>query len=285
MKFILAFRRRSDGSREMFDYEWGVIHPTLMITTPSVMRGFKRYAQHRTPDGVSDELYQYGRHDLGWYAFSDHWLDSLEDLLAMFHGDDYPQRMQPHNFGDHNFVIELLDGEVIHDQPRPFTGRGGVKLVNFIARLEGLEQTAFAASWNGDYAENLRRIAASGLVKRAVLNTRLPLDAATFTGTLFEMGGVQTYAGTEELWFADLADLRSYLKVVDDDHDTAKVKQELVDVDRSFSMVVVERVVWDYTADQPPPRPAVENPKSLEALLLHQEKPWGRWNTIEPAHD
>lgn len=285
MKFILTANPREDLPLDRFDYEWSVIHPTLMVTTPSVMAGFQRYAQHRTAAGATDAHYQYGRHEHDWYALSDHWLADLDALLAIFQGKDYPRRMSGHAFGGTDFVIELMEGEVLHDQPEPFTGRGGVKLMNFAARHADLDQKAFETRWRDDYAKQVLAHADDASLMRYVQNVQLPLDASMFEGSLFEAGGVQTYAGLEELWFKDLDALEAWCKMTRSNDALIGATDGLIDADRSFSMVVVERVVWDYTSDNPSPRPAAEDPNSLEAQLVRNELPPGRWNQVRPPSE
>ncbi|WP_433755723.1 EthD domain-containing protein [Nocardia sp. CA-135398] len=280
MKFMLTVNPRDGMTLDQFNYEWGVIHPSLMITTPSVMRGFERYAQHRRARGATDEHYQYGRHPQDWYGMSDHWLPSLDALFAIFQAADYPRRMGDHDFGNGSFVLELVEGEVLHDQPVPFTGRGGVKLVNFIARDPLLEQHAFARRWRTDYAPAVVKLAGHGRLLRYAQSTQLPLDATLFEGSLFAAGGVQTYAGIEELWFADLDQLRAWHDEREQDTAVTDAAQGLIDPQASFSLVVVERVLWDYTTATPPPRPAVEDPQSLEARLVAGEFEPGEWDRV-----
>jgi hypothetical protein len=280
MKFILCANPREGMSIDQFDYEWSVMHPTLMVTTPSVMAGFLRYVQHRTAAGATDEHFMYGRHEHDWYAMSDHWLVDLDALMAIFQGEDYPRRMAGHAFGGVDFVIELMEGAVLHDQPVPFTGRGGVKLINFVARDADVDQQAFESRWCDDYAKQVLSRADDAALMRYVQNTQLPLDASLFKGSLFEAGGVQTYAGIEELWFEDLDALAAWCRTATTQDGLLEAADGLIDADRSFSMVTVERVVWDYTSANPSPRPAMENPDSLEAQLVKNELPPGGWNQV-----
>ena len=282
MKFWLASRPPEGMDRAQFDFEWSYIHVALMLTTPSVMRGFQRYAQQRTAEGSTETDLPYGRSPEDWYCISDHWLHSLEDLTAMFQGDDYPRRMHPHNFGDSAFVIELTTGALLYDQPTPFTGRGGVKLVSFLARSPEFSQEDFATTWRESYGPEVVKAASNdGHIKRYMQNPQLPLDASVFKGTLFEAGGVQTYAGIEELWFEDLAGLEAHVSGAGIDLGTQA--KAFIDTERSFSMAVVERVVFDYTANPSSARPAIENPDSVEAQVLRQERAWGEWNKIQPV--
>jgi hypothetical protein len=283
IKFWLVSRPPDDMDRAEFDFHWSCIHVALMVSTPTVMRGFQRYTQHRVADGATPDLLPYGAAEADWYNISEHWLHGLPALMEIFQSEDYRRRMLPHKFGGGNsLAIELTSGEVLYDQPTPFTGRGGVKLVNFLVKSDSLDQDAFASTWRDSYAPQVLRSArADGQVKRYVQNPQLPLDASAFAGTLFEAGGVQTYAGIEELWFEDLASLRSYAHGAG-----AELRSEadnFVDGARSFSMTVVERVVYDYTSEQPSRRPAIEDPDSLEASILRQERGWGEWNKIQPV--
>ena len=102
------------------------------------------------------------------------------------------------------------------------------------------------------------------------------VDKETFKGTLFELAGVGGYAGIEELWFEDLDAL---VKFTQDARVRAAVLSEdgPVDPAGSFSLVVTERVVYDYTlGDQSSPAPAVLDPESLEARVDSQG--YAGWN-------
>jgi len=289
LRFVLTSREPQDKpqseARARFIYEWRYIHIGLMLTTPTVMRSFQRYVQHIEPDGATDGMFPYGRHEKHWYNMADHMLESVDGMFAIFKGEDYPRRMFPHRFGDHNFAIELIDeGTVLFDQQIPFTGRGGVKLVNWLRRADGLEQDEFVLQLN-QRAEELVQLAKSGgRVKRGVHSHQLPLDASLFKGSLFEMGGVQTYAAIEELWFESLDDLREFTNDADT-RDLFKRREDIVDAAGSFSLVMNERVVWDYSLT---PQAAVLNENSLEAVIARQELAWldnGGWTGVPPVRD
>lgn len=284
INFWLASRPRPGADREMFDYEWGVIHVALMLTTPSVMSGFIKYSQHRAPDEVPEEAFPYGRHEKGWYSIANHLMPDVHALKEIFGGEDYPRRMQPHAFGDKEFVIELT-GVVADRSFGPGIVPGtGVKVVNFLAPAAGVDRDTFEKRGRDEYAERIYELAADGNdLRRYVQNTQLPLDAAMFQGTLFEMGGVQTYTAIEELWFPTPEAARSFRRRREADPVCQELESQFIDAERSFSMVVVERVVWDYSGADAPPRPAVENPASVEASTLTTERAWGQWNTIVPA--
>ena len=160
----------------------------------------------------------------------------------------------------------------------------GVKVVNFLAPAAGVDRDTFEKRGRDEYAERIYELAADGNdLRRYVQNTQLPLDAAMFQGTLFEMGGVQTYTAIEELWFPTPEAARSFRRRREADPVCQELESQFIDAERSFSMVVVERVVWDYSGADAPPRPAVENPASVEASTLTTERAWGQWNTIVPA--
>ena len=273
IKFQLISRRRPGDTQEKYFYEWGIVHVALMITTPSVMRTFKRYAQHFTVNGVDGRQLLYPLSEMAWDNFADHWLERPEDNLVPFRSDDYLQRMHPHNFGDANFVIEYLT-ETLRDETPGFE-QGGVKLVHVVRSRAGLSPDEFAAAWRERHAAALLAAGASR-PSRLVQNLHAEVDQETFKGTLFELAGVGGYAGIEELWFEDLEALLAFTQ---DDGVRAAVFSEAAPVDPagSFSLVVTERVVYDYTlgADSSP-LPAVLDPASLEADLDAQK--YRGWN-------
>jgi hypothetical protein len=285
VKFQLISRRKPADSQEKYFYEWGIIHVALMITTPSVMRTFKRYAQHFTVNDVDGSQLLYPLSDMAWDNLADHWLERPEDNLVPFASDDYMQRMHPHNFGDSNFVIEYTT-ETLRDDAPDFEP-GGVKLIQVVRSRPGLSRDQFAAAWRDKHAAALLTAGATR-PGRLVQNVHAEVDKEVFRGTLFELAGVGGYAGIEELWFGDLDALLAYTQ-------DAGVREAVladdapVDPGGSFSMVVTERVVYDYTlGEESSPLPAVLDPTSLEARVDAQK--YRGWNvpgraqrTEEPA--
>lgn len=268
-------------TRERFDYEWSVIHTSLMVTTPSVMRTFERYVQHRC---VRDELDWASMvpPTTDWYNSSRHDLADLSQLQEqIFGGEDYPRRMFGHNFGDDSFVIELTTSETVLDTAASHPGSGGVKLLNFLKRRDGLSQVEFEQQWRNSYTEAFLSAAkaSNNSVQRYVQNYQLPLDASIFAGSLFEAGGVQTYSGIEEIWFDDLESLKRFQSDPAAVNALAPALGAIAEIDQSFSMTVVERVVWDQTGDGP--QPAVLDPNSFEAKLVAAERPNDAWAAIE----
>ena len=210
---------------------------------------------------------------MAWDNFADHWLERPEDNLVPFDSDDYMQRMHPHNFGDSNFVIEYLM-ETLRDEA-PGSRPGGVKLIHVVRSRPGLDADEFAAAWKDEHAAALLSAGATRPA-RLVQNTHAGVDRETFKGTLFELAGVGGYAGIEELWFDDLDALLGFTQNADV---RAVVLSEDAPVDPvgSFSLVVTERVVYDYTlGDQSSPPPAVLDPGSLEARVDAQR--YAGWN-------
>ena len=273
VKFMLISRRKPGDTQEKYFYEWGIIHVALMITTPSVMRTFRRYAQHFTVNDVDSRRLLYPLSDMAWDNFADHWLDRPEDNLVPFRSDDYTQRMHPHNFGDSNFIIEYTRETFRHEEPGFVPG--GVKLVHVVRSRPDLSADEFADAWRERHAGAL--LSAGALrPQRLVQNLHAEVDKDDFDGTLFELAGVGGYAGVEELWFDDLEAL---LRFTADEGIREAVLGDGSPVDPagSFSLVTSERVVYDYTrgADSSPP-PAVVDPGSLEAAVDAQG--YGGWN-------
>lgn len=273
IKFMLVSRRRPGDTQEKYFYEWGVIHVALMVTTPSVMRTFQRYAQHFTVNGVDGCALLFPLSAMQWDNFADHWLEKAEDNLVPFRSDDYMQRMHPHNFGDSNFVIEMTREVFAHEEPdfRP----GGVKLLHFVKRRDGLGDDEFAEAWRERHARAILK-SGSTCPLRYVQSLHEPIDPVAFKGTLFALAGVGGYSGVEELWFDSLRDVLAFTgdpgvraALLGDDSP--------VDSAGTFSMVTTERVVYDYTRGvESSPAPAVLDPSSLEAAVDRQR--YRGWN-------
>lgn len=275
MKFMLAARRKRQDTQAKYFYEWGIIHVALMITTDSVMRSFKRYVQHFSVSGITNEDLIYPLSSMDWDNMADHWIDSYEDLVRPFQHADYMERMQPHNFGDAAFALEMAHADFIYEAPG--FSSGGVKLVHFIKKRPEISQPEFERRWREEHAPTVvGALKPRGILRKYVQNPKLPLDPATFKGTFFEVGGVGQHAGIEEFWFKDLADLKLLKQ---DKGICTAIKtsgDKLYDVANSFAMVTTERVIYDYaTPGSQCPRPAVLDPDSLEARIAqHGFKEW-----------
>jgi len=275
IKFIIAARRKREDTQERYFYEWGIIHVALMVTNPSTMRVFKRYVQHYSRPGITNDMLIHPLSEMEWDNMADHWLESYEDLVASVRTEDYFRRMQPHSFGDKAFVLQLTAGECLYEQPE--IAPGGVKLLHFLKKKDGLSLDQFKKYWRENHAETILRVAREqGLIRKYVQNPQLDLDEKFFKGTLFEHGGVNPYAGVEEFWFDNIDDL-ARLRRDDQIRDLiTDSERHFIDPGQTFSMVTSERVVFDYTlGEKSSPRPAIENPESLEAAILRQG--FGNW--------
>jgi hypothetical protein len=279
MKFILAGRRKREDTQERYFYEWSIIHVALMIMNPSTQRAFKRYTQHYTINGIADDLLWHPLSAMAWDNMADHWLEKLEDLELSTRSPDYVQRMQPHKFGDPNFVVELTTGGVVFEEPG--FQNGGVKLIHFLKKRPGMSQLDFAARWQGEHARSVvQALQPLKLLRKFVQNPPLPLDPALFKGTLFEAGGVGQYAGIEEFWFSRLEDLAA-LRASPAWQQIRDSYAAITAESGSFSMVTTERVVFDYvTPGRQTPKPAVLTPGTLEALIDAQG--YGGFNIPRP---
>ena len=279
MKFILAARRKPQDTQERYFYEWSVIHVALMITNPSTQRAFKRYCQHYTINGISNDLLWHPLSGMAWDNMADHWLESYDDLISSMRAEDYVQRKQPHKFGDSNFCVELPSGKLCYEEPN--FQNGGVKLIHFLRKRPELSDEAFLSHWQGAHAATvIDTLCGLGVLRKYVQNPRLPLDASLFKGTLFEHGGVGLHAGIEEFWFNSLEDLA---RIRRDPRAWAAITQsdQAITGEGSFAMVTTERVVFDYvTPGRQTPKPAVMTPGTLEAMIDAQG--YGGFNVPKP---
>ena len=167
LKFMLASRSKPEHTKERYYFEWGIIHVALMLTTPTVMSTFRRYAQHFVPDGLEDDKLLFPFSAMAWENMADHWLETWADLVLPFKADDYPNRMQPHNFGDSNFDLQLMTGEELYADGGYYSG--GIKLVHFLHRRPEMSLDEFKAAYrvHGDVLVDAGR----GLLRKYVQNT------------------------------------------------------------------------------------------------------------------
>ena len=147
IKFILAARRKPGDTQERYFYEWGIIHVALMLTTPAVMETFRRYVQHYSIAGVTNDVLIHPLSDMGWDNMADHWLESTDDFAPILHSQAYVERMQPHKFGDDAFNIELTSGDVVYDFTHP-TNPSPKPAVLDPASLEALVDAQGYRDWN-----------------------------------------------------------------------------------------------------------------------------------------
>ena len=282
IKFWITTRPKPGMDREQFDYEWGIIHTSMMVTTPSVLNGsFRRYTQHRSVlDGFTDDDLLFPRSGEGWYSCADHLCGSYDDVVHAVTADDYRRRMFPHRFSDKVMVVELTGTEVLHDETPTRLDAGGVKVVNHLKARDGVGQPEFTDWWRTAYAPVLLD-AAGGRIHRYVQNPSVPGDPEFFKGSLFELGNTGTYAGIDELYFDDLAELAAVTRDVRDR--VREVADEMVVVDDSFGLVLVERVVFDFTGDRAHLAPAVRTEGSVEWQMVQSERGWDSWNAIRPV--
>lgn len=269
IKFIIAARRKPQDTQERYFYEWGIVHVALMVSSPSVMRTFRRYVQHYSIAGVSDDMLIHPLSEMAWDNMADHWMDGPENMVESLYANDYVQRMQPHVFGDKEFVLSLTSGEVMYEE-EGFTA-GGVKLIHFLDKQPELSLAEFNRRWREHARTVLAAMQGQGLIRKYVQNPQLELDPELFKGSIFAHGGVNTFAGIEEFWFDsldDLARLRRDPRI----NDAIRASEAgFVAPAKSFSMVTTERVIYDYTlGDKSSPPPAVLNPDSLEAAIYRQ---------------
>ena len=80
LKFTLAAQRRADTTRERYFFEWGIIHVSLMLQTPSVMDSFRRYVQHYSIDGIDNDMLIYPLSHMDWDNMADHVVDDYEAI-------------------------------------------------------------------------------------------------------------------------------------------------------------------------------------------------------------
>jgi hypothetical protein len=267
LKFMLAAQRRPETPQERYFYEWGIIHVSLMLQTPSVMDSFRRYVQHFSIGGVDNDMLIYPLSPMNWDNMADHVVDDYEAIGLPFQDQDYPNRMQPHKFGSDNFAVELLDWETIYEEPGFYAG--GVKLIHWLRKKPELSYEEFNAAWRA-HGKKLVEVAPKGLIRKVVIDKHVPMDPAVFKGTLFEFGNVGHYAGVEEIWFRSVEDV-ARLRKDPALHGELRAGYDAFVAADAFSMVTTERVVYDFiTPGHISPKASVLVPGTLEYAVDKQ---------------
>jgi hypothetical protein len=261
LKFMLAAQRQPQMTRERYFFEWGIIHVSLMLQTPTVMDSFRRYVQHYSIDGITNDMLLYPLSPKDWDNMADHVVDDYEAIGGPFKAQDYPNRMQPHKFGSDSFAVELLDWETLYEEPGFYAG--GVKLLHWLRKKPELSYEEFNARWR-EHGTKMVELS-GGLIRKLVIDKHVPMDPAVFKGTLFQFGNVGHYAGVEEIWLRSVNDVA---KLCTDPERRSALKagyDAFVVDDDTFSMVTTERVIYDYiTPGRISPKPSVLIPGTLE---------------------
>jgi EthD domain len=279
LKFMLAARRRPDTPQQRYFYEWGIIHVSLMLQTPTVMDSFRRYVQHYSVSGIDNDVLIHPLSPMAWDNMADHVVDDYEAIGIPFKDQDYPNRMQPHKFGDDAFAVELLDWETLYEEPDFYAG--GVKLIHWLRKRPELSHEEFNARWR-QHGRTLIEATPAGLVRKLVIDKHVPMDPAVFKGTLFEFGNVGHYAGVEEIWFRSVDDLATLRRDPTLYKTLRSSYEDFVDAEDTFAMVTTERVVYDFiTPGHISPKASVLTPGTLEYEVDKQG--YFGWN--EPGWD
>ena len=261
LKFMLAARRKREDTQERYFFEWGIVHVSLMLQTPSVMNSFRRYVQHYSISGVDDDMLIYPLSPMEWDNMADHVVDDYEAIGIPYKADDYPNRMQPHRFGGDEFAVELLDWETIYRGGGILRGWGQADPL--AAQAAGVVLRGLQRPLAGTRSQVVETVP-DGLIRKLVIDKHVPMDPAVFKGTLFEYGHVGHYAGVEEIWFRSVEDV-ARLRRDPALYETLRAGYETFADDDTFSMVTTERVVYDFiTPGHVSPQASVLTPGTLE---------------------
>jgi hypothetical protein len=123
------------------------------------------------------------------------------------------------------------------------------------------------------------RLFADRGLRKYEINLPCVIDVAEFRGnrmgTLFERASIDPPLGIEELWFDTLEDALSLGSDPEVRSALASSYSGFIDVQKSYSMIAHERVVFDFvTPGEISAQSAVLNPDSLEAKLFKSGRPY-----------
>lgn len=244
MKFMLCNRRLDGMSQEEFNYQWGVVHVAIMVTTPSAMQVFRRYVQGYALSQVDDELLAYPRSEAAWDGFATLSFESMDAFMGSLAEPDYVDRAKPHVFSAPEMVAQLTGEDVLHDA-LDLPEERAVKLVHFLKRRDDVTLEEFHRRWREDHARVV--LAEPDLVRRYVQNPALNFDADTFSGTPYGQGAFTLYAGVEELWLDGAGGLEAFSEHL---RDPLRASADaFADPDASFTVVVTDRLRFTSASD------------------------------------
>jgi hypothetical protein len=244
MKFMLTNRRLKGMSHEEFNYQWGVVHVALMVTTPSAMQVFRRYVQGYALSDVSDDLLVYPQSDARWDGFATLSFEDMEAFMGALDEPDNNDRAKPHHFSAPEMIAQLTGEDVLHDA-LSLPEEQVVKLVNFFKRRDDVPLDEFHRLWREDHAP--LALAETDLVHRYVQNPALTFDEETFAGTPYGQGAFTLYAGVEELWVDGGEGLDQFAARLRDP--LRESAGRFADPEQSFTMAVTDRLRFQSALD------------------------------------
>jgi hypothetical protein len=274
IKFVIISRRKPGWTRERFFYEWAFIHVALMLQTLPSMQRFRRYVQHFGNIDLPAAHLLLPPPKMRWESFAEHWTETLNTSVP---GPEYSEQMQPHSFSDSAMEIAYLQGTCVYQ--RADFRSGGVKLIHRLAPLPGVGAHELMRRWREEHSPLVIESLKGRGLRKYELDVTCAVDEAEFRGnrkgTLFEAASIEPPLGFEELWFDTLDDA---LQLGKDAQLRARLEASygrFVSLESSYSMVVNERVVFDFaTPGELTPLPAVLDPASLEAQVFKTGRPY-----------
>jgi len=284
IKWNITSRHKPGMTTERFYYEWAVIHVAMMLTNKSTVECFQRYSQHYAFQELPAEARVLPRHAMEWESMAEHWLTGLDMIPPAVGSEDYRGRMHPHSFSDSAMELHLLNGTCLFE--RPDFASGGVKLIHSLKPSPDKSVPAFSEHLANVHGPMVVELLKGRGLRKYEIDRQLGLDPAQFKGTLFEKGGVDQYAGLEELWFDSLEEA---LALGQDPELRAALTdsyRQFTTIPSSHSMYVIERVAFDFVTREATPRPAIMDPASCEARACYTD--WKNFlpalNAKEPTH-
>ena len=146
------------------------------------------------------------------------------------------------------------------------------KLLSLVRRSADVGIERFRETWLSRLDPVQEEALERGLLRAVSRSVAFDVDRGLFAATPFADGSINDYDGVEDLYFDDLAALTGYISRI---RDLAGDPNAIVDPDRSVTLPMKERMVFDQTSDGP--RPAILDPDSFEASVYATEPQDGRW--------
>lgn len=268
LRLLIVAGPPENGDLAEFDYQWGIVHIALALTTPSSMQYIRRYTQSRVV-ALSGEVTLPRAPEPWQYCCTDQLYDDFPSFGAAASHPDYFRRIMPHDFAGSRTLVQLAEEPVVLADRSVAGARTPFKLLSLVRRREDCDRDLFRELWLSRLDPAQQQALDRGPLRGVSRSVAFDVDIGIFASTPFAGGSINDYDGIEELHFDDHDALVDYVT------DLPGGAEDILNLASCTTFPMKERMVFDQTRGGP--RPAILDPDSFEARVYGSEPQDGRW--------
>ncbi|KAK7217328.1 hypothetical protein V2G26_005331 [Clonostachys chloroleuca] len=255
-------------------YHWSVIHTSLMLGTEAPAKNFAWYSQNYVNPDLPNEARLINKHpDVNYRTLAEHRIAGWQEFVELMAHPSHSQRMGRHLFGDPKTAKFFLGRGGTVYRHKDFLHPARMTISHWLAPKEG-------RSWN-QTVESLRQhktlVAAKleeyNVLAKYTLDTSSEEFMAQLEDSPYKNFPRKEYCAIEWFHFTSVEDGLAFTEKYSDVLRASYA--ESVCTKTSHSVYGVERVVIDYTDDNPPtktPLPVFFTDKnSLEYKMMNND--------------